>query len=267
MPQTEKAKQAGQQNQETQQNQEQNQSVSMEALAKLLEPLTETVAQLKADKEQVVASQAAAQETARQTQLNKDADIAGMLDNVDLSDSTTDDKYESMSKRQLVDIIAGAVETAMEANATQIKSDIGKSLSPDLAKIGNIEKVLMGIVGNMGVQESRSKHNDFDDYKEPISKIMGEVPGITFERAYLLAKSEAAGKTPPKSQIETEKPTDNVWSAQPAQGGALPSQNALQTIADRGRESREENAVTKSGTVGIRNIISAGFDRAIAAKE
>lgn len=268
MPQTEKAKQAGQQNQETQQNQsqEQNQSMSMEALAKLLAPLTETVAQLKADKEQAVANQVAAQEAAQQEKLNKEADIAGMLGNVDLSE-TGDDKYENLSKRQLVDVLAGAMDTALEANATKIKGDIAKTMSADNKKVAVIEKTVMAILGKMGVDESRGKHKDFDDHKDAISKIMGEVPGISFERAYLLAKSEAAGELPPKSQIETEKPTDGGWSSQQAQGGTLPNQNALQTIADRGRESREDAAVTKSGTVGIRNIINAGLDKVMAAKE
>ena len=269
MPQTDKAKQASQQKQEDTQNQEQNQSASMDALAKLLAPLTETVAQLKADKEQEAAKEAAAKEAARQAKLNKDVDIASMLDDVDLSDAGTGtgDKYENLSKRQLVDVLAGAMETALEANATQIKSDVAKTMSPGTEKVELIEKVVTAILGKMGVEESRSKHKDFDDYKDAISKIMGEVPGISFDRAYLLAKSEAAGKLPPKGQIDSEKPDNAGWSPNPAQGGVIPNQNALQMIADRGKEAREDAAVTKSGTVGIRNIISAGIDRVQAAKE
>ncbi len=260
MGQTQKA----QQNQASQkESQEQNQSQPMEELTKLLAPLVETVAQLKADKEQETASQAAAQEAARQAKLNKDADISGMLGDADLSENSTDDKYESMSKRQLVDMLAGVMETALEANATQIKGDIANTISKDTEKVDLIEKTVMAILGKMGVQESRSKHSDFDDHKDAISKIMGEVPGISFERAYVLAKGEAAGKLPPKGQIDTEKPDNAGWSPESAQGGALPNQNALQAIADRGRESREDKAVTQSGTVGIRNIIKAGAEKAV----
>lgn len=256
MSQTEKAKQAGQQ-----ESQEQNQPVSIDALKELLAPLAETVAALKADKEAVSAKASAAQEAARQAQLNKDADLSTMLGEADVSDSG-DDKYENMSKRQMMDVLASAVETAMEANATQIKGDIAKSLSPDLSKIGNIEKVLMGIVGNMGVQEARNKHSDFDNYREPISKIMGEVPGISFDRAYLLAKSEAAGKVPPKGQTDTEKPNESTWSPSGNQGGTIPNQGALQQIADRGKEARDNVEMTKSGTRGFRNILSAHLDNA-----
>lgn len=260
MTQTEKA----QQNQASQkESQEQNQTPSMEAIAKLLEPLTETVAQLKADKEQESVNQAAAQEAAQQAKLNKDADIAGMLDDANLSDATGDDKYENLSKRQLVDVLAGAMETALEANATKIKGDIAKTLSADTAKVDVIQKTVMAILGKMGVDESRNKHSDFDEYKDDISKIMGEVPGISFERAYLLAKSEKAGELPPKNQIDAEKPDNTVWSPEASQGGTLPNQNALQTIADRGRQSRDDNAVTQHGTVGIRNIIDVGVNKAV----
>jgi len=90
---------------------------------------------------------------------------------------------------------------------------------------------------------------------------MGENPGLTFERAYLLAKSEVAGNVANRAQIETEKPTDSTWSAPATQGGAIPNQTALQTMADRGRDSREEAAMTKSGTIGIRNIIQAAVSK------
>ncbi len=197
--------------------------------------------------------------------MNKAADISAMLSESE-APASGDDAYENMSKRQLVEIIAGAVETAMDANATKIKDDISQTLVPGDKKMVVIEKAVMGILGNMGVQECRGKHEDFDAYAEPISKIMGENPGLTFERAYLLAKSEVAGDVANRAQIETEKPTDSAWQAPAAQGGAIPNQTALQTMADRGKEVREDAAVTKSGTIGIRNIIAAGVERAFADK-
>ena len=252
-----------QQNQENQkESQEQNQAPSMEALTKLLAPLTETVAQLKADKEQVIAEKAATQEAARQAQLDKDADISGMLDDVNVSDDG-DDKYEKMSKRQMVEVIAGAVETALEASAVKIKNDIGQSAAEGNKKVDKIENAVMSILGHMGAQETRSKHDDFDDYAEDMSKIMGNVAGLSFDDAYLLAKSKRAGNVAKKSQIDSEKPTDTAWSPNGAQGGALPTQTALQTMADRGKDARENAAATESGTVGFRNILKAGMDRAI----
>lgn len=214
-----------------------------------------------------MADKAAAQEAARQAQLNKDADIATMLSDTNTADAG-EDKLEQMSKRQIVDLLAGAMETALEANAVKIKNDIGHSKAKDDEKIAVIEKAVYAILGKMGVQESRGKHKDFDDYKDDISKIMGEIPGITFERAYVLAKGEAGAKGTHKSETDSEKPTNTPWQPQGgAQGGVIPNQTALQTIADRGRESRENAAVTKSGTVGIRNIINAGIDKVMAANE
>ena len=263
MAKTTNAQQASQKSQED--PQEQNQQ--SEALKELLAPLVATVKQLQSDKEQEVADKAAVLEAARQKKLNEDADIAAMLSDPDTSD-VGDDKFEQMSKRQMVDLLAGAMETALEANAVKIKSDIGQSKAKDDEKIAVIEKAVYAILGKMGVQESRGKHKDFDDHKDAISKIMGEIPGITFERAYVLAKGEAGAKGAHKSETDSEKPSNEGWQPQGgAQGGVLPNQNALQAIADRGRESREEATMTKSGTIGIRNIINAGIDKAMTAKE
>ena len=264
MPQTEKAKQASQQNQ---QEAPQEQNRQAEALKEALAPLMATVKALQADKEQEAADKIATQETARQAKLDKDADIAAMLSDPNTSDAG-EDKFEQMTKRQIVDLLASAMETALEANAVKIKSDIGQSKAKDDEKIAVIEKAVYAILGKMGVKDSRDKHKDFDDYQDAISKIMGEIPGITFERAYVLAKGEAGAKGAHKSETDSEKPTDTAWQPQGrAQGGVLPNQNALQAIADRGRESREEATVTKSGTVGIRNIINAGINKVMAANE
>lgn len=219
------------------------------------------MAQLKADRE----TEVSAAEAARQAKLSADTDIASMLDNVDMA-GADEDKYEKLSQKQLIEVIAGAVETAMDANSMKLKDEISQTLVPGTNKVMAMEKALMSMLGHAAAQEARGKHEDFDNHSEAITKIMGEVPGITFERAYLLAKSEAAGKTPPKGQVETEKPTDTAWSPQGAQGGVLPSVSALQAIADRGKEARDNAAVTTSGTVGIRNIISAGVDRMQASK-
>ena len=111
MAQTDKAKQnqAGQQNQESE-----TQSLTAAELTKLLAPMQETIAQLKADNEQKVVDKAAREEAARQTQVNKDADIATMLGEANVEASGDgNDPYEKLSKRQMVEIIAGAVETAM----------------------------------------------------------------------------------------------------------------------------------------------------------
>lgn len=261
MTQTDKAKEASQKEAMQEQNQQ------SEALTKLLAPLVETVKRLEADKAQEAADKVATQEAARQVQLDKDADITAMLSDTDTSDAG-EDKFEQMSKRQIVDLLAGAMETALEANAVKIKSDIGQSKAKDNEKIAVIEKAVYAILGKMGVQESRGKHKDFDDHKDAISKIMGEIPGITFERAYKVAKFEAAEKGTHKSETDSEKPSNAGWTPEGGtQGGVLPNQNALQAIADRGRESREGAAVTKSGTVGIRNIINAGVEKVMAAKE
>jgi len=260
MAQTEKAKQAGQANQDSQ---NQNQSTQLtEELQKILAPMQEAITELKASKEQEAQRLAAEAEAKRQAKLNSDADLSTLLGGADVSESE-DDKYEKLSKRQLVEVLTGAIETALEANAVKIKDDISQSLSPNKDKMAVMEKAIMGILGHMGVQEARSKHEDFDDYKDEISKIMGENAGLSFDDAYLLAKSRKAGAIPPKSQIDSEKPAGNAWQPGAPVGGVIPNQSTLQQIADRGNAAREDAGITKSGVVGFRNIVAAGVEKAV----
>jgi len=239
--------------------------LTQEVLQNLLAPVMQELNQLKADKEAEIAAKAKAaqdkKDAERASQLAKDSDIGKMLE--DLGDDTAaEDKYDKLSNRQLIDVIAKAVETAMAANAARIKDEIGQTAAPSGEKVAALEKAVMGIYGTMMVQEARGKYEDFDKYQNEISKIMGETPSLSFEQAYLIAKGQAAGKVPAKKETDSEKPADFGTLPQ-GPGAIVPNQGALQTMADRGTAARE-GAPAKSGIVGFRDILSAGIDEAMA---
>jgi hypothetical protein len=234
-------------------------------MQKIVGPLAEAVAQLKADREAEIAAEAAAakrkQDAERAAQLANESDISKMLEGMG-DDATGEDKYDKLSNRQLIDVIAKAVETAMAANAAKIKDEIGQTAAPSGEKVAALEKAVMGIYGTMMVQEARGKYEDFDKYQNEISKIMGETPSLSFEQAYLIAKGQAAGKVPAKKETDSEKPADFGTLPQ-GPGAIVPNASAMQTMADRGRAARE-GGPAKSGIVGFREILSAGIDEAMA---
>jgi len=185
-----------------------------------------------------------------------------MLDGADVDN--IDNKYENMSKRQIVEVIASAVETALEANVARVKDEVSQSTSDSDKKIADIEKVLMAIVGNLGQSEVRSKHVDYDSYQADIAKIMGGQPGLGFEDAYYIAKSRRTEGIPPSNQTDTEKPGDTVGVLPGGPGAVIPNQSALQTMADRGTASREGSV--KSGIVAFRDMVNAAADKIVDGK-
>lgn len=174
----------------------------------------------------------------------------------------SDDKYEDMSKKQIVDIISSAVETALDTQANNLRTEFSNTAAPGTDRMKAIEQTVMGVVAKLASDESRAKHNDFDAHAPAIAKIMGEIPNIGFEDAYLIAKSRAAGTVPPQTQIDTEKPASYADVQNP--GGVLPNQTTLQTIADRGNAARDGGAAPVSTQpVRFKSLIRQAAERVI----
>jgi len=216
------------------------------------------VAQLKADNQAVQESLAASKREQQQQHDNR-----GMEQILQESEApVNEDKYEDMSKKQIVDLITGAVETALDAQTNSLRSEFSNATTPDAGRMKAIEQTVMGVVAKLASDESRQKHEDFDAYAPAISKIMGEIPNIGFEDAYLIAKSRAAGTVQPQTQINTEKPTIPAGVQNP--GGVLPNQTTLQTIADRGSSHREGGAAPVSTQpIRFKSLIQQAAERVI----
>lgn len=179
-------------------------------------------------------------------------------------DEVTDDKYENLSKKQLVDIICSAVDTAIDGQKKSSLSDVEKLMRPNIEKVGQIEKALMTVVAGLGLQETKKKFTDFDEHKEQVIEVMKKYPGIDYEDAYIIAKGKKAGV--PRVVADTERPDDYGTPPSNQNSKSDMTDDAFAVIANRGREARGASKISESGVVGFRGIVEAALDKVLSDK-
>lgn len=229
-------------------------SVIAEALQVALTPLQTAVTELQAEKAATASAEAVVEEAKRKADLDAAADVKAMLEDLEGVDDS-DDKYDKLSNKQMIDVVCTAMESVMGATREQIKDELAEARKGGDEKMGRMERVMMGLVANEGVKAARAKYSDFDQFKEGIDAVISKNPTIDFEEAYFIAKSKAAGKVPPKRELETEKPQDYGSVPSNLAGGAQPGADAMAISAARGRSARSGTEV-KSGIVAFRSAVS-----------
>lgn len=233
------------------QQEQQSQEPKSDLLAQQIAKLQEQVSLLSGKLE----TAATASQSAGTSKQQEDVDLRSLLSSIDTTDDS-DDKYERLTNRQLIDVLTTAVDAALKANAERVKNDIFKSLSLDREKLTALEQATMRVVASLGLAETRKQFPDFDSYKQDIVKILEAYPQMSYEDAYLLAKSKKAGAMPPKSQIETEKPA--IFATAPSR--LEQSADAFATMSARGRTETQKES-SERGIVGFRGIVDAAIDR------
>lgn len=232
------------------------------ALQQALQPLQASIASLQQQQQQLGIDQARKLEADKKAQLDKQSSLSELLADLDEEEVvTTEDKLEKMSKRQLVDVLVNATETAIAANNERVKAELGTGSKAIEEKLGGLEKALMTIVARMGVDQARKQFTDFDQHTEAVAAVMAKYPGMDFQDAYVLAKGLKAGQTPPAKVAETEKPDNFVTAMQPRREAAV-GEDAYAIVAARGKANRSQSAgVPTGGLAGFREILRDAIDK------
>ena len=182
-----------------------------------------------------------------------------------LNELNSDDKYDKLSNKQMLDVISTSLDSALEANAQSVRESIAEDMKPTLEKVGTIEKTTLQMIANIGVKDARSKHKDFDEHIPEITEVLNTYPGMDYNDAYLLAKSKKAGALPPRGQIDTEKPqSTGAVPPQDADPTAMTTDN-METMANRGKDSRSGRQL--HGKAGFMAIAEAAADKVLAAHD
>jgi len=190
------------QKKEPEQKKEQEPTVSQ--IQEQIKELQKTLEAQKSKPAEAVANQekeAAKLQAEEAAKLQAEADIKKLLSE---KDSSTD--YDDLSNKEILDIVANAFDTAIEARTKLAASEVEKPLVEINKKIESIQKYLLHREAASGIDAARNKFKDFDDYKEDIAKIFEAYPGISPEDAYILAKGHKASDEPPESETASEKP-------------------------------------------------------------
>jgi hypothetical protein len=148
--------------------------------------------------------------------LEEDANLSALLKgafhgkNVNQQSDDPDGTPGELSQKELVEVMGDAVAKAIDANTKLILGKVHEIAKGSDEKIAGTQKALLGMIAKMNVNDARSKHTDFDVYKDEIASIASKTNGLTAEDMYLLAKAKASSSVPGATQLESERPDSIV---------------------------------------------------------
>jgi hypothetical protein len=166
--------------------------------------------------------------------------------------SSYDGEPQALDQKQMISIMGEAVGKAMDANTKLIETKMAKILNDRDNKIDETQKALIGLMANMSVNEARSVHKDFDEYKTEVRDILGRVTGLSPEEAFLLAKAQKQSSQPEPNVMSSERPHNAVVRSE--------------THGSSPREQYEEPTRPVSSRRRFQDACSAAIDKVIAAR-
>jgi len=113
---------------------------------------------------------------------------------------------EELSNEQMIAILGEAVGAASDAQGKLILNKVAAMVGESNAELKKTQKLLMEFAASVSMNQTRSQHPDYDDYKTEIAGIMSTTRGLSPERAYILAKAEKSKGQPDKEQTFSERP-------------------------------------------------------------
>ena len=187
-------------------------------------------------------------------ELAAEADLKNLLKMDDNTPTRENRKggLDDLSNTELVSVMTDAIQKALEANATISANAQDEKFDRVADSMKNLQSIVGGIQANLSVNQVRSVHKDFDDYREETLAILKETPNMSIERAYKLAKLEKVEKVPDARFTETERP-DN---------------SSFESASDSGnrREKREKRQGGGSGTLNFRAMAEEAAKKVIRAR-
>lgn len=202
-----------------------------------------------------------AQEKAEADKLAAESDIRELMKAETGVEDDKAEKINQLTNVQVLDVVSNAFETAIEGKAQLAMKEFGKQLVKVDERVDKIQNAVMQQVAVAGINAARGKFKDFDDYREDISKVLNQYPGIDIQDAYLLAKSHKAGDIPPKDQIDSEKPDVTMTRSRR-------SESTDESTGKKGeRKEWTQESDSKSGIAGFRKILSSGLDRVLEGRK
>jgi hypothetical protein len=206
-------------------------------------------------------------EKERAEALKAERDIKGLMAELTGENAPPgEDKFESMSKKQIVDTLVSAIETKDAAQQQVIMDAIQQAQKVNDPKLEALTKGLMAVMAKLSVTETRNKFPDFDAHRQDIASVLNEYPTMNPADAYLLAKSRKAGDMPPVSELDTEKPgAVDLTVRMPQRGMPSMTEDEMASVANRGRQARSPS-VTR-GVQSFRSLIDAAAEKVVTDRK
>ena len=200
MGQTKEAKEN--QNKMSKEDMEKQLQEAQAALAAIQEK-AEAEAKAKADTDETTKKKA---DDEKRQQLLDEADLKKLLA-VDDGEELKKKNVEDLSNREVIDIMANAVETALKASREQAGMDADEKVKELGETVGTIKQILISMRASELVDSAKAKYEDFGEYQDDVRELVTRVyPGMTPEHAYMIAKSTRSATGDTKSRLASERP-------------------------------------------------------------
>lgn len=223
--------------------------IASEQKNKLLE---EQLNRLSTDQESLALEKEAEKVAKETAALENEADLRKALGDEFSSVKSGLKDGEEISSEQMIAIMADAVGASSDAQGKLILKKVESMMGDSNAELQKTQKLLMELAAGMSMNQVRSEHKDYDDYKTEIAGIMSTTRGLSPERAYLLAKAEKSKGQPDQHQVETERP------------GAPPTPTSSRD--DYTRSTEVDTGVQLSPKAVFQNAVAAAIDKTISSR-
>ena len=181
---------------------------------------------------------------AADAKLDNDADITALLADLDKKPDNKAGDLDSMSNKELIDVIAAAMDTTITANMTKLQQAIGEQQEGVDKKLLETQNALGQFIVKQGIDDMSKNNPEFDELKPAIAENLKKYPGIDITVAFKLAKADMLEKAPAPEQVFSERPGEEL------------SVHGLPLV----KRTKNETFDNK-GIRGFRNAFEAAFDR------
>ncbi len=215
----------------------------------------------------------AAEEVKAKKQLDMEANLKDLLggpapaqDDEESNSGNSGKGVNDMDNSQLLDLIAGAVDGAINAKITQATNDVAEQLKVSDGKLSQMMTMVGQMTAKASIADARSEHPDFEKYREDTLRVLAKYPAMDIKDAFYMAKGQKVGNTPAASELETERPTDTPYGSMA--GASVPRVDPTNDLSYRSKRSQpvpvaNANTSPAQGIQGFRGMLNAALDKVI----
>ena len=168
--------------------------------------LQEQLSRLSADQESLALEKETEKMAKETAALEAEADLKRTLGEEFSEEKRNLKAGEELSNEQLIAIMGEAVGASSEAQGKLILKKVEALVGVSNAEIKKTQQLLIELAAGVSMNQIRSEHPDYDDFKTEIAGIMSTTRGLSPADAYVLAKAKKTQKQPNQQQFETERP-------------------------------------------------------------
>jgi hypothetical protein len=199
------------------------------------------------------ADRLAAEEEAKR--LAEEADLKNAL-----GDVTSQDRIESLTNKEIIDVMVDAIDKTSDARTKQLESAVSGNIDQIRQQVALTQKAIVKLATAIDVKDVKNQNPDLNKYDQEAAVIMQGNPGMSVADAYLLAKAKSAEKEPPAKNTDRERPDSTTSRSEDERIAEVVERR------ERQRASASETRRGRSGVKGVRSIIDAGIDRTLAER-